>query len=456
MLDKNSLVSKWGPILDKYDPINIIGEGGYGTVLEATDKKLQRKVAIKRIDQLFVEINDTKRILREITLLFILENKFIVKLFNIEINKTVKDFDTIYLVFEYLPKDLKKIIKSSRQLTLMECKLFIYHILCGLKYLHSCSVLHRDIKPGNILTDEEYNIKICDFGLARCIKKEEEIEERIVDNHKKIDKEKLAKEGTVLSKYLPDKKGLFQERKENIENSPSSSKKKRPPKIKEMKEMKEQKKATQILSYHVVSRFYRAPELILVEANYSTAIDIWSVGCIFAELMLTMKENSPNVLERTPFFPGKCCFPLSPPNSQSIKLNEWGFPNEKRDQLNVIFDIIGSPSDEDIECISDKNGILYLKSLKKRQKINFKNKFPGSSDDALDLLEKMLLFNPQKRIKLNECLNHPFFGDIRDIKKEKEANFSLEFEFEKEEILTFDRLRELFLKVINTLKMRDN
>lgn len=66
------------------------------------------------------------------------------------------------------------------------------------------------------------------------------------------------------------------------------------------------------LTGHVVTRWYRAPELILLEKDYGAAIDIWSVGCIVAELLGMMKENAPTYLDRKPLFPGKSCFPLSP------------------------------------------------------------------------------------------------------------------------------------------------
>jgi mitogen-activated protein kinase 1/3 len=69
------------------------------------------------------------------------------------------------------------------------------------------------------------------------------------------------------------------------------------------------------LTGHVVTRWYRAPEIILLEKDYGPAIDIWSVGCIFAELLGMMKENAPTFMDRQPLFPGKSCFPLSPAKS---------------------------------------------------------------------------------------------------------------------------------------------
>lgn len=451
MLDKKALAAEWGPILDNYEPVKVLGSGSYGKVIEALDRKTKAKVAIKKINYLFEDIVDTKRILREITLLRFMKNPYIVQLLDIEYDRKNKDFDSIYLIFECLPSDLKKIIKSGLNINNTDVKLLVYHILCGLKYIHSCAVLHRDIKPGNILLDDNYQIKICDFGLARCVNKDddEEVVEKPVTAHRELDK---SKHKAALDKFAGKKKEddpkEAKDKEESSVSTSSSSTKKHPPKLKDMK----RNKKDQVLSVHVVSRWYRAPELILIETNYTGAIDIWSVGCIFAELMMMMKENAPTFMDRQPLFPGKYCFPLSPPDSNKVDVNEHGFPNNKADQLNVICDVIGSPSEEDMEFITDPNGKLYLKSMKKKGKSDLKKKFPGSCPEALDLLEKMLLFNPYKRIKVNECLEHPYFKDIRDPKKEIEADFNLEFEFEKDENLTLEKLRDLFLKVINSYK----
>ena len=432
------------------------------SIKEAYEKGTKRKVAIKRINSLFEDLIDTKRILREITLLRFMKNQFIVELLDIMYDKDDPNFDTIFLIFECLPSDLKKIIKSNLHLNMIDVKLLVYHILCGLKYIHSCAVLHRDLKPGNILLDDNYQIKICDFGLARCVNRPDEDEEiNLPNNQREIDKEKLLSHGATLNKYLPnksEKKENPEENKEKTENdsiststsTSTSGKPKRPPMLKDLKNKQKQ----QILSVHVVTRWYRAPELILIETDYSGAIDIWSVGCIFGELMMMIKENAPTFIDRKPLFPGNCCFPLSPPgsNKDKVKVNEFGFPNEKTDQLNVIFDVIGTPTDDDMQFITDPNGVLYLKSLKQRPKKNLKTKFPGSSDDALDLLDKMLKFDPNKRITVNQALNHPFFSDVKDPKKEVEADFNLEFEFEKDENLTMEKLRNLFIQVINSYK----
>ena len=448
----------------------MLGSGSYGQVIEAEEKSTGKLVAIKRVPGLFEDLIDTKRVLREITLLRFMKNENIVELIEIVYDKKNPEFDTIFLIFEALKSDLKKIIKSNHHLNIMDIKILMYRILCGLKYIHSCSVLHRDLKPGNILLNDNYVVKICDFGLARCVNKEDEdeaIEQKIVENHRELDKEKLTGKDRYVNKYLGKRGGTnvgsstltpmsggdtgkSASSTTSAATAPVSGGPKRPPMLKDLKK----KQNAQVLSCHVVTRWYRAPELILIESDYTSAIDVWSVGCIFAELMMMIKENAPTFIDRTPLFPGKFCFPLSPPGSKKVRLNEHGFPNEKSDQLAVIFDVIGTPSEDDIQFITDENALLYLKSLKYRPKKDLQAKFPGSPTDAVDLLGKMLIFDPAKRIKVNEALEHHFFEDIRDPKKEVEAEFNLEFEFENEENLTIDKLRNYFIQVIRSYQKK--
>ena len=96
------------------------------------------------------------------------------------------------------------------------------------------------------------------------------------------------------------------------------------------------------LTSHVVTRWYRSPELILLEKDYSEAIDIWAVGCIFAELLTMKKENVANACDRKPLFPGKSCFPLSP-DSEAVSTTN-GFKVNPNDQLNIIFNLTGTPN----------------------------------------------------------------------------------------------------------------
>ena len=143
-----------------------------------------------------------------------------------------------------------------------------------------------------------------------------------------------------------------------------------------------------VLTSHVVTRWYRAPELILLEKDYGPAIDMWSVGCIFAELLGMMKESAATYLDRKPLFPGKSCFPLSPDRHAQIQAS--GFPVAKDDQLALIFDVLGTPNKDDASFVTDSKAIDYLKSYKKIERQDLSKKYPGASAEQIDLLNKML------------------------------------------------------------------
>ena len=199
------------------------------------------------------------------------------------------------------------------------------------------------------------------------------------------------------------------------------------------------------LTGHVVTRWYRAPEIILLEKDYGPAIDIWSVGCIFAELLGMMKENAPTFMDRQPLFPGKSCFPLSP--AKDATEQRKGFPFSSNDQLAIIFSVIGTPNDDDRSFVTDQKALEYLDSFPNQARIDLKGLYPGAPDEALDFLNKILVFNPYFRMTLKECLDHPLFDKVRRPMPESFAEKPIELEFEKME-LDKSTLRQLFLKEI--------
>ena len=97
------------------------------------------------------------------------------------------------------------------------------------------------------------------------------------------------------------------------------------------------------LTKHVVTRWYRAPELILIQP-YTSAVDIWSLGCILAELLSMQEGSVPGYQDRAPLFPGGSCYPLSG-DTGNMK------DDERLDQLSVIFGVIGTPKVEDVQSI---------------------------------------------------------------------------------------------------------
>ena len=172
---------------------------------------------------------------------------------------------------------------------------------------------------------------------------------------------------------------------------------------------------TRQLTKHVVTRWYRAPELILIQP-YTSAVDIWSLGCILAELLSMQEGSVPGYEDRTPLFPGGTCYPLSGEGA-SVK------NDERLDQLSVIFGVIGTPSPEDIAAIGKANE--YIKTLGKIQPKQLDSLFPAADPAALDLLKQMLKFNPRRRCTAEEALEHDFFKNVRRKEMEAEAESPL-------------------------------
>uniref|UniRef100_A0AAY4BJQ4 Mitogen-activated protein kinase n=1 Tax=Denticeps clupeoides TaxID=299321 RepID=A0AAY4BJQ4_9TELE len=169
---------------------------------------------------------------------------------------------------------------------------------------------------------------------------------------------------------------------------------------------------TGFLTEYVATRWYRAPEIMLNSKGYTKSIDIWSVGCILAEM-----------LSNRPIFPGK----------------------HYLDQLNHILGILGSPSQEDLSCIINLKARNYLLSLPLRCKVPWHRLFPTADPKALDLLDKMLTFNPHKRIEVEEALAHPYLEQYYDPTDEPVAEAPFKFDMELDD-LPKEALKELIFK----------
>ncbi|KAJ1688572.1 hypothetical protein LUZ63_019962 [Rhynchospora breviuscula] len=168
---------------------------------------------------------------------------------------------------------------------------------------------------------------------------------------------------------------------------------------------------------YVATRWYRAPELCgSFFSKYTPAIDIWSIGCIFAEL-LTGK----------PLFPGKNVV----------------------HQLDIITDLLGTPSQEAIARVRNEKARRYLSSMRKKKTVPFSQKFPNADPLALRLLERMLAFEPKDRPTAEEALADPYFKNIANVDREPSAQpvTKMEFEFERRR-LTKEDVRELIYREI--------
>jgi mitogen-activated protein kinase 1/3 len=126
-----------------------------------------------------------------------------------------------------------------------------------------------------------------------------------------------------------------------------------------------------------------------------------------------MQEGSvPGYQDRTPLFPGGTCYPLS--GEGSIKTDE------RLDQLNMIFGVIGTPSPEDIQAIGKAN--KYIQTLGKIKEKKLEDLYPAADPTALDLLKRMLKFNPRRRCTAEEAMEHDFFKGVRRKEMEREAD----------------------------------
>ncbi|KAI3632014.1 hypothetical protein MIR68_009850 [Amoeboaphelidium protococcarum] len=323
-----------------------LGVGAYGVVCGARDTSLGINVAIKKINKIFDKRILAKRTLRELKLLrHFNAHENIISIIDV-VKPAGNSFECIYLVQELMEADMHQIIRSQQPLTDAHFQYFLYQILRGLKYIHSANVLHRDLKPGNLLVNADCELKICDFGLAR--------------GHSD----------------MTDHTGFMTE--------------------------------------YVATRWYRAPEIMLSFQNYTKAIDIWSVGCIFAEML------GGKVL-----FPGK----------------------DYVHQLNLILQIVGTPSDETIRRIGSPRAQDYVKSLPRMPKVPFPRLYPNATPVAIDLLEKLLDFDPSRRITVEQALQHPYLETYHDPEDEPTCS-PIDFSFEN--LNKIDDLKKAIVDEINT------
>lgn len=190
---------------------------------------------------------------------------------------------------------------------------------------------------------------------------------------------------------------------------------------------------------------------------YSYSLDMWSVGCIFAELLSMMKENFPDPFSRVPLFPGKSCYPLSPGTELINPTNQLTTKEdrEKGDQLSIIFQVIGTPSpDEDIsDFLESQDSVDYVRKLPQRPRANLAEKYPATDPSGIALLMRMLEFNPNKRPSAQEALEDPYFDDIRLPEQEKFETplINLAFDDEGRSDLPMEELRAMITEQITKL-----
>ncbi|KAJ6028562.1 protein kinase [Penicillium herquei] len=305
--------------MENYQKIEKIGEGTYGVVYKARElNHPNRIVALKKIRLEAEDEGVPSTAIREISLLKEMKDPNIVQLFNI----VHADGHKLYLVFEFLDLDLKKYMEAlpvseggrgkalpdgsmmSPNLGLGDAmvKKFMAQLVEGVRYCHSHRILHRDLKPQNLLIDREGNLKLADFGLARAF-------------------------GVPLRTY----------------------------------------------THEVVTLWYRSPEILLGGRQYSTGVDMWSVGAIFAEMCT-----------RKPLFPG----------------------DSEIDEIFKIFRVLGTPDEQEWPGVTSFPDYKSTFPKWKRPDVALVD---GLEEAGLELLDALLEYDPVRRLSAKQACMHPYF-----------------------------------------------
>lgn len=290
--------------MEDFVRIEKIGEGTYGVVYKGRHKKTGKIVAMKKIRLESDDEGVPSTAIREISLLKELQHANIVCLEDVLMEEY-----RLYLIFEFLSMDLKKYIDKIPSGKYMDAELvksYLHQINQAILFCHQRRVLHRDLKPQNLLIASNGIIKVADFGLGRAF-------------------------GVPVRVY----------------------------------------------THEVVTLWYRAPEILLGNPRYSCPIDIWSLGCIFAEMAT-----------KRPLFQG----------------------DSEIDQLFHIFRVLQTPTEQLWPGVSNMPD--YKAAFPSWTSYTLRQQVPQLNSAGKDLLEEMLVYNPAKRISAKMIVNHRYFNDL--------------------------------------------
>jgi len=298
--------------------IRQLGSGSYGSVHLCEDTRTGNQVAVKHVKK---APSHGKSMLREIKLLARLRHDNLLCLLDLPAVPS-RDFEDIFLVLPYMPADLHKVIHSkSQSLSDKHVQVIITQILRALEHLHAAGVAHRDLKPANVLISHDCKVKICDFGLAR---------------------------GDMQLDAEADEPDQVQG----------------------------------VLTEYVVTRWYRAPEVMLLPKQYTSAVDVWSVGCILGEILL-----------RKAMFQGK----------------------NHVDMVCKFAETLGTPSENELEWLpQDTDAYRFVKKVCPPSKgMSLAALFPGSSSACRDLLTGLLRWHPGQRLTAAQAQEHDYLRAYR-------------------------------------------
>lgn len=312
----------------EYSQFAALGSGTFGTVCSAIHTPSGTPVAIKKLINSFAAPEYAKRTYRELMLLKGMQHDNIISLldaFSTTNPDTPEAHPDVYLVTTLMPSDLFSVL-HVQSVSDKHAQFIVYQILRGLKYLHSAGVIHRDLKPSNIAINQNCDIKILDFGLAR----------------------------------------------------PSAH--------------------DNVMTGYVQTRWYRAVEIML-GLHYDSKVDMWSVGCILAEIVC-----------------GRV-------------LLEGFSPLE---QMSLCMDCLG-PLPEDVLASIESAATRQFFIENNRPQVPEKTlaaRLAGANPLVLDLCTKLLQYRPHERLSVEQALEHPYFAESHDPADEPVAGFVFDDAFE--------------------------
>ncbi|GAB5571449.1 mitogen-activated protein kinase 13 isoform X1 [Prionailurus iriomotensis] len=325
-----------------------VGSGAYGAVCSAIDKRSGEKVAIKKLSRPFQSEIFAKRAYRELRLLKHMQHENVIGLLDVFTPaSSLRGFHDFYLVMPFMQTDLQKIM--GMEFSEDKIQYLVYQMLKGLKYIHSAGVVHRDLKPGNLAVNEDCELKILDFGLARHADAE--------------------------------------------------------------------------MTGYVVTRWYRAPEVILSWMHYNQTVDIWSVGGEYVESAL----------------PNSVCGR----GDGDEEGDEGGWAGRELERGRIQEHLWRRTLNPACSAKS------YIQSLPQSPKKDFSQLFPQASPQATDLLEKMLELDVDKRLTASQALAHPFFEPFRDPEEETEAPQPFDDSLEHEKLTVDEWKQHIYKEIVN-------
>ncbi|KAL6452305.1 CRK1 Serine/threonine-protein kinase BUR1 [Candida maltosa Xu316] len=334
-------------LLRDYEIIEKLGQGTFGVVQKAKSRKTGKLVAIKQLINHSAKEGFPITAMREITILKQLNHKNILTISDMifeepKVNNQAEIITTrgvFYTVTPYMSSDLVGLLENPKiNFELDQIKCIMQQLFTGIQYIHNQNFLHRDIKAANILIDQDGILKIADFGLAR----------------------------------------VYHGNAPRLGMGPGGGE--RP------------------YTGLVVTRWYRPPEILLGERKYTTAVDLWGIGCVFAELF----TKKPILVGRT-----------------------------DAHQAEIVFELVGSPVTWP-EAAKLPNKTEYSSGLTSKRTLEsrFKNIMPP---DAIKLLDGLLTLDPYKRLNALDALNHEFFKNTpRPLLPDELPKFEESHEIDKE------------------------